>query len=192
MHDDFSLPDLPMPAGHAQARQRALVQEISAPRTTAFARHRRLALAAAGVAAIAVALSVPATGHLTAAPASRAGTGSPAQLAAFTVVPGADGAVRITLRRSQDVDPAALTTAINQAGVHALVRFGVVCDGQRIDGIWRRQTLHNADGTHTIMISPERVPPGSLLVLSVPRPTDGAGILLTVSPAGTTPTCHRP
>jgi hypothetical protein len=192
--DLLRLPDLPMPDGHAQARQRALVTEIRAvPAAPGLLRgsrrRRRLALAAAGLAVLAGAVALPSIDHLT-APAA----GTHAQLAAFTVVPNPDGTVTLTLRRSQDVDATALTTALNQAGVRALVKVGVVCDGRSAAGIWKFQTLRNnpGNGLHTLVISPVAVPQGSLLVISIPQPTDGAGLRLTVSPSGTPPTCHTP
>lgn len=192
--DLLRLPDLPMPDSHVQARQHALVEEIrAAPAAPGLLRGsrrpRRLALAAAGLAVVAGAFAVPAIEHLTAS----AG-GTRAQLAAFTVVPNQDGTVTLTLRRSQDVDATALTAALNQAGVRALVKVGVVCDGQSTAGIWKFQTLRNSpsNGLHTLVISPVAVPVGSVLVISIPQPTDGGGLRLTVSPSGTPPTCHTP
>jgi hypothetical protein len=91
------------------------------------AHQRRLAgfagLAVAGVAA-GTALALGLTGVLGAAPTGSTGT---IRTAAFTLTRNANGTDTLALSNSQMPDPAAVQRALEQHGIPALVKTGIIC-----------------------------------------------------------------
>jgi hypothetical protein len=125
---------------------------------------RRLTRAVAAGAAAALAAGVAA---IAVAPTTHPAQPINAQLAAFSISPGANGTSALTLRKGQQyrLDPTALRLALAQHGIPALVTVGKACDSSpEPAGLDQAVTAErHADGSVTLTIDPAEMPPMSEL-----------------------------
>ncbi|WP_433087595.1 hypothetical protein ACQP1P_16755 [Dactylosporangium sp. CA-052675] len=132
-------------------------------------RRRARTLALAGVAATATAIAAAAA-LIVAGPAAEP---------AYALSPNADGSVTFTINDTRD--PAGATAALRAAGIHAVVRPGHrpgECPpeqrGTRDGRPWSTLTTavqsleyrrRHPDALHSVVIQPDRIPPGAVLVI---------------------------
>jgi len=125
-------------------------------------RHRLAGLAVAGV-AVAAAVAVPALSP--SEPAATPGSTNPLRLAAFTVVSNPNGTATVTLVKGPSLNADALSHALAQAGVPAVVRVGSFCRSAHqpagLDQVLGSQ--RRADGTVVLVIMPSAMPDGAKL-----------------------------
>ncbi|MFI6261372.1 hypothetical protein [Micromonospora sp. NPDC051006] len=148
-------------------------------------RNRSLGLAGGGLAAVAaLALAVPmATQQLDAAPTgdgpAAGGTTTDATTAmapvAFTLTKQADSTVKLTLNYKQVLDPAALQSALTDAGVPAEVKAHALCvpkgkELPRADQVYRTEKVNWPDGSpkqYDLVVAPAKMPKNSRIYFSV-------------------------
>jgi hypothetical protein len=153
---------------------------------------------AAAAIAVAVAVGVNSGGGPSRTPVadpSGAGRGSSTpvhiHLAAFSVDTQPGGTVALTVSRAQVFDPAAMTKALAQAGVPALVTVGRVCqDGptailNQVISAPRTQP----DGDTVTTITPSALPAGMELSIGYFSVPSGAGVHITIVPVQGPLTC---
>jgi hypothetical protein len=125
------------------------------------------AVAVTAGAALAVAALLP-SGH-------QPGQPSRAQLAAFSVVTGPDGATTLTLYSGQVINPGAVRRALAEHGIPALVTAGKFCYGDPHVAAGARQVVVVPTGTSwpagTIVIHGAAIPSGEELSIGYRQDT---------------------
>jgi len=144
-------------------------------------------LAGAGLAAVAaLALAVPtassqpakdAAGQAATPPASVASTPAKMVPVGWTLSKASDTQVKLVLNGEQTLDPDALQRALDETGIHAVIKTRVLCTPKNAElpeaNAVYRSAVEPPDYQYAFIITPAKMPEGSRLYFSIFNPLGG-------------------